>query len=109
MAQSCFEYSPSPRLTRTWLVRTLLDAGIRSGMFFFVLRHLVCRDDRHGGVVHPSPVAGEHLGRLYPLIFREVGGYVNIFILVLAGATHGKFGNGENYVRLDVPSFGKSR
>ncbi len=54
--------------------------------------------------MHHPPVSWHHLGGLYPFVFREVGRNINVFVVVLAAAVDGKFGNGQDDIRLDMPA-----
>ena len=55
--------------------------------------------------MHHAPVSGKHFGRLDPFVFGEVGGNVDVFVVVHGGSTHQKLGNGQHHVGLDVPAF----
>ena len=52
-----------------------------------------------------APVSRKHLRGLYPFVFCEICWDVDVFIVVLAGAGHEKFGDGQHHVRLNVPAF----
>ncbi len=51
-----------------------------------------------------APVSGNNFGRLHPLVFGEIGGYVNVFVFVLIACCDCCFGNGEDHVGFDMPA-----
>ena len=56
-----------------------------------------------------APVSRHHFRRLHPSVLGEVGGDVDVFVIVHAATLHRKLGDGQHHVRLDMPAFGEHR
>ena len=90
-------------LAGTIVIFVLSGSGF--GIFLLLLGNLIRCDHRDSCVMNHAPVSRKHLRGLYPFVFCEICWDVDIFIVVLAGAGHEKFGDGQHHVRLNVPAF----
>ena len=80
-------------------VMIFVDSGVGFAVFGYFLCDFVGGDHRDCGVMHYAAVSGKDLGGLHPFVFGEVGGNVDVFVIVLARAGDRELGNRETPCR----------